>query len=677
MFWLPPTDMAITRSRTSTMKEHIKLDEKDEYAISLLEEFNTTFAPIPINDTYLFGEINTINLTDSSKLNHALDPFYAQFGTLGIHYDVHDRRPYIICEKLNRSECDPDLRTDCPVAQRCFLDTSKRSQRLGCMSVYSYNASKYANYHNWTEPKVVPKVEVTLKGCWQHDREVLQECIAEDKCMQDGKLEDGPTFCCCMRHMCNHHVMVTHERLPIYTPVAPSAGDSIFRAEVTSSEGLFDSALFSICVIVLMVVLCVLISVLIAYTWKMFCRDGFIKTQTTATVIDTDQERLIKHNVSAPVPDPFIAVSNLERVSRGRFGDVYKGIITQGETRDVAVKVFTQDAASSWMAEQEIYVQPSLNAHRSILHFIGAEVRGDQYWLVTEYLSNGSLHDYIKSHCVSLEQSMRIMTTLLDGMSYLHEERMVDGKIKPTVVHRDVKSRNILLHDDLSACIADFGLAMSCEGGVAKMGLDNGGEPTTTITQVGTYRYMSPEVLEGATEFSVAAFRQADVYATALVMWEIMSRTEAVPGEEIGEYKLPYEVETAGVRAPSLAEMRECVVVRKRRPKNRETLRNNPILSRVCDTTEEMWDQEADGRITAACALERLRSLYRDSATVSEEESVDNGSTISSAGPSCLHPRIPEGSMSSAGFHHEMANYENDRIERERIALDAELLEMS
>lgn len=43
--------------------------------------------------------------------------------------------------------------------------------------------------------------------------------------------------------------------------------------------------------------------------------------------------------------------------------------------------------------------------------------------------------------------------------------------------------------------------------------------------QVGTRRYMSPEVLEGATEFTAFAFRQIDVYAAALVLWEILSRT--------------------------------------------------------------------------------------------------------------------------------------------------------
>lgn len=44
-------------------------------------------------------------------------------------------------------------------------------------------------------------------------------------------------------------------------------------------------------------------------------------------------------------------------------------------------------------------------------------------------------------------------------------------------------------------------------------------------SQVGTRRYMSPEVLEGATEFTAFAFRQIDVYAAALVLWEILSRT--------------------------------------------------------------------------------------------------------------------------------------------------------
>jgi serine/threonine protein kinase len=83
----------------------------------------------------------------------------------------------------------------------------------------------------------------------------------------------------------------------------------------------------------------------------------------------------------------------------------------------------------------------------------------------------------------------------------------------------------VLLKSDLTACIGDFGFAVKCENG--RMANEE------KQSQVGTRRYMSPEVLEGATEFSGFAFQQIDVYAASLVTWEILSRTR-VPEQPDG-----------------------------------------------------------------------------------------------------------------------------------------------
>lgn len=106
---------------------------------------------------------------------------------------------------------------------------------------------------------------------------------------------------------------------------------------------------------------------------------------------------------------------------------------------------------------------------------------------------------------------------MMSGLAFLHEEFYLDGELKPSVVHRDFKSKNVMLKSDLSACIGDFGFAVKCANGRI--------ENEEKQTQVGTRRYMSPEVLEGATEFSGFAFQQIDVYAASLVTWEILSRT--------------------------------------------------------------------------------------------------------------------------------------------------------
>jgi serine/threonine protein kinase len=172
----------------------------------------------------------------------------------------------------------------------------------------------------------------------------------------------------------------------------------------------------------------------------------------------------------------------------------------------------------------------------------------------------------------------------------------------------------VLIKEDLSTCITDFGLALKCENG--RMSEESHG-------QVGTRRYMSPEVLEGATEFSAFAFQQIDVYAAALVLWEILSRTN-IPEEDedvVSDFQLPYEHEVG--LSPSLGQIRDLVVVQKGRPKIRECVRRNKITSAVAKTMTEMWDMEPDGRITSGCARDRMLRLY-DSISVLSQDAMTN-----------------------------------------------------
>lgn len=176
--------------------------------------------------------------------------------------------------------------------------------------------------------------------------------------------------------------------------------------------------------------------------------------------------------------------------------------------------------------------------HANILKFLGASKREDEgelkLWLVTSYHPNGSLCDFLKSHTVTWTELCRIAESMARGLMHLHEEipSKNDG-IKPAIAHRDFKSKNVLLKDDLTACIADFGLALVFKPGV----------PCGDIHgQVGTRRYMAPEVLEGAINFTRDAFLRIDVYACGLVLWELVSRCTAY-GQVVGDYTLPFEVE--------------------------------------------------------------------------------------------------------------------------------------
>ena len=85
---------------------------------------------------------------------------------------------------------------------------------------------------------------------------------------------------------------------------------------------------------------------------------------------------------------------------------------------------------------------------------------------------------------------------------------------KPSVAHRDFKSKNVLIKSDMTACIADFGLAM----------IFHNDKPSGHYQgRVGTIRYMAPEVLQGAINFSKNSFLSIDMYACGLVLWELVS----------------------------------------------------------------------------------------------------------------------------------------------------------
>ncbi|XP_013137777.1 PREDICTED: activin receptor type-2A-like [Papilio polytes] len=298
--------------------------------------------------------------------------------------------------------------------------------------------------------------------------------------------------------------------------------------------------------------------------------------------------------------------------ARGRFGAVWRAKLGP---KDVAVKVFPLQDKQSWLAEQEIYRLPRMD-HPDILHYIGVDKKGDnlqaEYWLISAYHEKGSLCDYLKAHTLTWAEAWRISACVARGLAHLHEE----GGGKPAVAHRDFKSKNVLLKSDMSACIADFGLALIF---VAGRGCGD------AHGQVGTRRYMAPEVLDGAINFTKDAFLRIDMYACALVLWEIASRCDEGGVEPTAQYRLPLEEEVGS--HPGLEEMQEAVVQRKLRPHIPPRWREHPGLFVLCDTMEECWDHDAEARLSASCVLERVAAQRPASASAPAPAPVTHDTT--------------------------------------------------
>jgi len=310
-------------------------------------------------------------------------------------------------------------------------------------------------------------------------------------------------------------------------------------------------------------------------------------------------------------------------IGTGKYGQVYKG--KMGE-KWVAVKIFQLNGKGSYETETNIFALPLMNNHDNILKCLGVDQRKGQsleaeFWLVTEYHAKGSLHDFLKANLLSWDQLCTIALNIANGLAFLHDDKQCGDKRKHAITHRDFKSKNVLIKSDLTACISDFGLAH-----VFIPNPNPGQDGEQTFGQVGTLRYMAPEVLEGAIHFSRDSFLRIDMYACGLVLWELASRCR-IGQSQAEEYKLPYEAETNNPNT-SLEEMQE-LMNRRVRPVIKDSWKLNVQgMPEFCETIEHCWDHDADARLSASCVAERIKYCMKIASNVPDSGVGSTASTI-------------------------------------------------
>ncbi|XP_046553217.1 LOW QUALITY PROTEIN: activin receptor type-2B-like [Haliotis rubra] len=461
------------------------------------------------------------------------------------------------CAKYNH-ECTGD---DCPTEEIC-QDPKGVTKVSFC----------YASWINNTN-----EIQLVMKGCWLNDL----SCTGLSKCVRTHTVKHVD-FCCCDGDMCNREIEANPiEQLPITTTSEPG----IVRK--TGDEQLLRTIMYSI---VPIIGVCFIV-VVVFWMWRRHQRNIYMYHQQLPTVDPIS---------ATPSEIALCPLQLIELRARGRFGSVWKA---QLHNENVAVKIFPLQDKHSWMTEQEIYNLPQMN-HENVLHFMAAEKRGDnlniELWLITEFHEKGSLCDCLKGRVLTWSDLCKIAEGMARGLAYLHDEIPTNkgNDAKPAIAHRDFKSKNVLLKNDLTACIADFGLALKFEPGK---------NPGETHGLVGTRRYMAPEILEGAICFNRDAFLRIDMYACGLVLWELMARCNVVG--EVDEYQLPYEEEIGP--HPSLEEMQDLVVLRKVRPVIKDIWHTHPGVAQLICTIEECWDHDAEARLSAAGVEERIAVLAR------------------------------------------------------------------
>ncbi len=212
-----------------------------------------------------------------------------------------------------------------------------------------------------------------------------------------------------------------------------------------------------------------------------------------------------------------------ELIGKGRYGRVFKASY---RLDDVAVKVFHTVEKASWAHEVDIY-QTCLFCHPNILRFVASDSRdcGSQVelWLITEYCEFGSLYDVLSQNTFSPENMLQLAYTAVSGLDHLHTE-IFGHEAKPAIVHRDLKSRNILVKRDYTCCIGDLGLALRYD-----RKKEQAEDPPSK--KVGTKRYLAPEIIDDSISLKhFELFKRADIYSFGLILWEIVMRGE-IDGE--------------------------------------------------------------------------------------------------------------------------------------------------
>ncbi|XP_067366510.1 TGF-beta receptor type-2-like isoform X2 [Channa argus] len=290
-------------------------------------------------------------------------------------------------------------------------------------------------------------------------------------------------------------------------------------------------------------------------------------------------------------------------VGKGRFAQVYKAKLKQTSSdqfETVAVKIFPFEEYASWKNEKDIFSNTDLR-HENVLHFLTAEERKveKQYWLITAFHSRGNLQEYLTRHMISWEELQVLGSSLARGVAHLHSDRLPCGRPKVPIVHRDLKSSNILVKNDLTCCLCDFGLGLCLDSSLSVDDLANSG-------QVGTARYMAPEVLEARLNLeNTESFKQSDIYSMALVLWEMTSRCEAIG--EVKDYEPAFGSKVR--EHPCVESMKDNVLRDRGRPEIPDTWLRHQGVAVICGTIKECWDHDPEARLTAHCVAERISEL--------------------------------------------------------------------
>nr|DAD41731.1 TPA_asm: hypothetical protein HUJ06_016054 [Nelumbo nucifera] len=266
------------------------------------------------------------------------------------------------------------------------------------------------------------------------------------------------------------------------------------------------------------------------------------------------------------------------KVASGSYGDLYKGTY---RSQEVAIKVLKPERVSEDLQRefaQEVFIMRKVR-HKNVVQFIGACTQPPTLCIVTEFMSGGSVYDFLHKQkgVFKLPSLLKVAIDVSKGMNYLHQNN---------IIHRDLKAANLLMDENEVVKVADFGVArVQAQSGVM-------------TAETGTYRWMAPEVIEHK-----PYDHKADVFSFGIVLWELLTG------------KLPYEYLTPLQAAVGVVQKG----LRPTIPKN-----THPKLA---DLLERCWQQDPTLRPDFSEIIEILQHLTKEVGDDGEDRRKDKSSS--------------------------------------------------
>ncbi|OEL17116.1 Wall-associated receptor kinase 1 [Dichanthelium oligosanthes] len=267
-------------------------------------------------------------------------------------------------------------------------------------------------------------------------------------------------------------------------------------------------------------------------------------------------------------------------IGRGGFGEVYRGVL-DADYDLVAVKRYIREGLrEEFMEEVNIH---SMMSHKNVVKLIGYCVGESTLMLVTEYISNGNLDDILHKSDTPIPLDIRLGIAIgcAEALSYMHSMHLSSDNL---IYHGDIKPANILLDDNLTTKVSDFGLSR----------LLFGGDTEFTTSLKGSMGYMDPIYFhEGRLTL------KSDVYSFGIVLLELITRKRVKHGDS----NLIRTINKAIAKGKGLRELFDATIIDDR---------NIKILKEMGKLAAECVTLEIRTRPEMSDVAKRLRTLKKD-----------------------------------------------------------------